>query len=70
MFLFVIRGSERMGGVVNTSDCRFVFDNYTWSRGESDYSVYNLKPIPSRIPLTALIQGARIPHTSLCSDVS
>ncbi|KAM5537139.1 hypothetical protein V8D89_009285 [Ganoderma adspersum] len=35
----------------------FVFDNYTWSRGESDYSVYNLKPIPSRIPLTALIQG-------------
>ncbi|EJF63735.1 hypothetical protein DICSQDRAFT_54612 [Dichomitus squalens LYAD-421 SS1] len=35
----------------------FVFDNYTWSRGESDYSLYNLKPIPSRIPLTALIQG-------------
>ncbi|KAI1798153.1 hypothetical protein LXA43DRAFT_11575 [Ganoderma leucocontextum] len=35
----------------------FVFDNYTWSRGESDYSVYNLEPIPSRIPLTALIQG-------------
>ena len=44
------------------SECRFVFDNYTWSRGESDYSVYNLKPIPSRIPLTALIKGARIPH--------
>ncbi|RDX54563.1 hypothetical protein OH76DRAFT_976578 [Lentinus brumalis] len=35
----------------------FVFDNYTWSRDESDYSLYNLKPIPSRIPLTALIRG-------------
>ncbi|KAI0746839.1 hypothetical protein C8Q80DRAFT_1220099 [Daedaleopsis nitida] len=35
----------------------FVFDNYTWSRGEEDYSLYNMKPIPSRIPLTALIRG-------------
>ncbi|KAI0635224.1 hypothetical protein C8Q77DRAFT_1106760 [Trametes polyzona] len=39
------------------SDRAFVFDNYTWSRDESDYSLYNLKPIPSRIPLTALIRG-------------
>ncbi|KAI0826561.1 hypothetical protein BC628DRAFT_1319723 [Trametes gibbosa] len=39
------------------SDRAFVFDNYTWSRDESDYSIYNLKPIPSRIPLTALIRG-------------
>ncbi|KAI0360624.1 hypothetical protein OH77DRAFT_704927 [Trametes cingulata] len=39
------------------SNRAFVFDNYTWSRGESDYSLYNLKPIPSRIPLTALIRG-------------
>ncbi|KAI0646357.1 hypothetical protein C8Q79DRAFT_1050023 [Trametes meyenii] len=35
----------------------FVFDNYTWSREQGDYSLYNLKPIPSRIPLTALIRG-------------
>ena len=41
----------------NWFTCRFVFDNYTWSRGEEDYSLYNLKPIPSRIPLSALIQG-------------
>ncbi|OJT08242.1 hypothetical protein TRAPUB_852 [Trametes pubescens] len=39
------------------SDRAFVFDNYTWSRDEGDYSLYNLKPIPSRIPLTALIRG-------------
>ncbi|KAI0674359.1 hypothetical protein C8Q78DRAFT_589150 [Trametes maxima] len=39
------------------TDRAFVFDNYTWSRGEEDYSLYNLKPIPSRIPLTALIRG-------------
>ncbi|KZT66359.1 hypothetical protein DAEQUDRAFT_456807 [Daedalea quercina L-15889] len=35
----------------------FVFNNYTWSEGVSDYSLYNFKPIPSRIPLTALIKG-------------
>ncbi|KAH9852578.1 hypothetical protein C2E23DRAFT_188882 [Lenzites betulinus] len=39
------------------NDRAFVFDNYTWSRDEGDYSLYNLKPIPSRIPLTALIRG-------------
>ncbi|EPT04541.1 hypothetical protein FOMPIDRAFT_1156780 [Fomitopsis schrenkii] len=36
----------------------FVFNNYTWSEGVSDYSLYNMMPIPSRIPLTALIQGS------------
>ncbi|TFY65231.1 hypothetical protein EVJ58_g2110 [Rhodofomes roseus] len=35
----------------------FVFNNYTWEEGVSDYSLYNFRPIPSRIPLTALIQG-------------
>lgn len=35
----------------------FVFNNFTWDEGVSDYSIYNLKPIPSRIPLTALIRG-------------
>ncbi|KAI0330284.1 hypothetical protein GY45DRAFT_1323824 [Cubamyces sp. BRFM 1775] len=39
------------------TDRAFVFDNYTWSREESDYSLYNLKPIPSRIPLTAFMRG-------------
>ncbi|KAH9935714.1 uncharacterized protein B0H18DRAFT_1082401 [Fomitopsis serialis] len=35
----------------------FVFNNYTWEEGVSDYSLYNFRPIPARIPLTALIQG-------------
>ncbi|KAI0777730.1 hypothetical protein BD413DRAFT_519148 [Trametes elegans] len=39
------------------SNRAFVFDNYTWSRDEGDYSLYNLKPIPSRIPLTAFMRG-------------
>ncbi|KAI8970876.1 hypothetical protein BD414DRAFT_501473 [Trametes punicea] len=39
------------------SERAFVFDNYTWSRDEADYSLYNLRPIPSRIPLTAMIRG-------------
>ncbi|KAH9923952.1 uncharacterized protein BXZ73DRAFT_91362 [Epithele typhae] len=33
-----------------------VFYNYTWSE-DGDYSDYNGKPIPSRIPLSALIRG-------------
>ncbi|KAI0668526.1 hypothetical protein C8Q78DRAFT_1098866 [Trametes maxima] len=35
----------------------FVFYNYTWNDDGSDYSNYNGKPIPSRIPLSALIRG-------------
>ncbi|KAI0654758.1 hypothetical protein C8Q70DRAFT_469595 [Cubamyces menziesii] len=35
----------------------FVFYNYTWNDDGSDYSDYNGKPIPSRIPLSALIRG-------------
>ncbi|KAI0372005.1 hypothetical protein BV20DRAFT_135882 [Pilatotrama ljubarskyi] len=50
------------------SDRAFVFDNYTWSRGESDYSLYNLKPIPSRIPLTALIRGPIVGEPFLAGD--
>ncbi|PCH36116.1 hypothetical protein WOLCODRAFT_108243 [Wolfiporia cocos MD-104 SS10] len=38
----------------------FVFTNFTWNEGVSDYSLYNLKPIPSRIPLTALIRGPTV----------
>ncbi|KAL6307747.1 hypothetical protein BKA93DRAFT_727123 [Sparassis latifolia] len=37
-----------------------VFDNYTWNEDGSDYSDYNGKLIPSRIPLTALIQGPTV----------
>ena len=51
------RCSEAESGANSSVYCRFVFDNYTWSRGEADYSLYNLKPIPSRIPLSALIRG-------------
>ncbi|KAL6307767.1 hypothetical protein BKA93DRAFT_727030 [Sparassis latifolia] len=35
----------------------YVFDNYTWNRDGSDYTSYNGRLIPSRIPLSALIQG-------------
>ena len=37
---------------------RFVFYNYTWNDDPSqDYSDYSGKPIPSRVPLSALIAG-------------
>ncbi|KAI0373311.1 hypothetical protein BV20DRAFT_989987 [Pilatotrama ljubarskyi] len=35
----------------------YVFHNYTWNDDGSDYSDYNGKPIPSRVPLSALIRG-------------
>ncbi|KDQ62949.1 hypothetical protein JAAARDRAFT_202479 [Jaapia argillacea MUCL 33604] len=35
----------------------FVFVNYTWNTDGSDYTDYNGKLIPSRIPLSALITG-------------
>lgn len=38
----------------------FVFDNYTWNRDGSDYTDYNGKLIPSRIPLSAIMSGPTI----------
>ncbi|OSC97609.1 hypothetical protein PYCCODRAFT_1376756 [Trametes coccinea BRFM310] len=38
----------------------YVFHNYTWNDDGSDYSDYNGKPIPSRVPLSALIRGPMI----------
>ncbi|KAG2144520.1 hypothetical protein DEU56DRAFT_790022 [Suillus clintonianus] len=35
----------------------FVFDNFTWERNAPDYSTFNGKLIPSRIPLSAIIGG-------------
>ncbi|KAI0831752.1 hypothetical protein BC628DRAFT_1349629 [Trametes gibbosa] len=36
----------------------FVFYNYTWNDNHAeDYADYNGKPIPSRVPLTALLRG-------------
>ncbi|KZT07597.1 uncharacterized protein LAESUDRAFT_724558 [Laetiporus sulphureus 93-53] len=35
----------------------FVYYNYTWGRDGPDIASYNGIPIPSRIPLTALLQG-------------
>ncbi|PCH34412.1 hypothetical protein WOLCODRAFT_61697 [Wolfiporia cocos MD-104 SS10] len=35
----------------------FVFDNFTWNDDGSLYSYFNGKPIPSRIPISAHIQG-------------
>lgn len=40
-----------------TLPASFVFDNFTWERGVSDYSTYNDKLIPARIPLSAIISG-------------
>lgn len=35
-----------------------MFDNYTWNRDDGqEYSDFNGKPIPSRIPLSALVAG-------------
>jgi hypothetical protein len=36
---------------------RYVFDNYTWDRDGPEISSWNGKPIPARIPLSALISG-------------
>jgi hypothetical protein len=36
---------------------RYVFDNYTWDRTSGDFSTFNGKPIPARVPLTALLSG-------------
>lgn len=38
--------------------CRYVFDNYTWEKTSGDFSSFNDKPIPARVPLTALLSGA------------
>ncbi|KAG2147827.1 uncharacterized protein EDB93DRAFT_1145545 [Suillus bovinus] len=35
----------------------FVFDNFTWDRDAPDYSTFNGKLIPTRIPLSAIISG-------------
>ncbi|KAJ6562658.1 hypothetical protein B0H19DRAFT_1069255 [Mycena capillaripes] len=35
----------------------YVFDNYTWDRDGPEISQWNGKPIPARIPLSALISG-------------
>ncbi|KAI0291368.1 hypothetical protein B0F90DRAFT_1777336 [Multifurca ochricompacta] len=35
----------------------FVFDNYTWDKTSSDFSSFNDKRIPARVPLTALLSG-------------
>jgi hypothetical protein len=36
---------------------RYVFENYTWERTSGDFSSFNGKPIPARVPLTALLSG-------------
>ncbi|KAI6095656.1 hypothetical protein EV401DRAFT_2062431 [Pisolithus croceorrhizus] len=41
----------------HTVNRAFVFDNYTWDPDGPDYSVYNGKLIPSRIPHSAIISG-------------
>jgi hypothetical protein len=35
-----------------------VFENYTWEKTPGDFSHFNDKPIPARVPLTALLSGA------------
>ncbi|THH30230.1 hypothetical protein EUX98_g3949 [Antrodiella citrinella] len=41
----------------------FVFDNYTWNSDGGDYTRYNGKLIPSRIPLTAFLSGPAVGGT-------
>ncbi|KAI0246304.1 hypothetical protein BJV78DRAFT_1364921 [Lactifluus subvellereus] len=35
----------------------YVFENYTWDKRSGDFSRFNRKWIPSRVPLTALLSG-------------
>ncbi|KAE9407676.1 hypothetical protein BT96DRAFT_933108 [Gymnopus androsaceus JB14] len=35
----------------------FVFDNYTWDRSPSEYSSFNGKKIPSRVPVSTMLAG-------------
>jgi len=44
--------------------CSYVFDNYTWDKTPGDFSSFNGKPIPARVPLTALLSGTP-PSSSL-----
>ena len=54
----VVRMSHVFFGThISRISFRFAFHNYTWSVGESEYSDFNGKVIPSRIPLSALISG-------------
>lgn len=48
----------------------FVFDNFTWERNGPDYSTYNGKLIPSRIPLSAIISGPIIGSSLPLRDVA
>lgn len=41
----------------HTVNRAFVFDNYTWNPDGPDYSDFNGKLIPSRIPLSAIMSG-------------
>jgi hypothetical protein len=41
----------------SSSPISFVFNNFTWERDALDYSTFNGKLIPSRIPLSAIISG-------------
>lgn len=43
---------------------RFVFDNFTWDRDGPEFSDYNGKLIPARIPMSAMISG-EIPTSSI-----
>lgn len=42
---------------VTNASSSFVFDDYTWAVDGTPYSDLNGEIIPSRIPLTALIDG-------------
>ncbi|KAI0781336.1 hypothetical protein BD413DRAFT_464016 [Trametes elegans] len=43
--------------LTHQTDRAYVFHNYSWNEDGSDYSDYAGKPIPSRIPMSALIRG-------------
>lgn len=43
--------------LAHSSGRAYVFDNYTWNKDGSDYTSYNGKLIPSRVPYSAIIGG-------------
>jgi hypothetical protein len=48
---------------------RFVFDSYTWKR-DAEYADYNGRPIPSQIPLSALLAGPLVGYPYANSTIA
>jgi hypothetical protein len=64
----IFMNSRHPFGLLNS----YVFEDYEWTKKSGDFSRFNTKWIPARVPLTALLSGALyatrildLPHLSL-----